>query len=211
MGVALRYQVLRSAEHESVASAELAWDIGGSGSRKEDAESFSTLTPAVFFGKGMGDLPDDMAFLKPVAVTGLLGVAIPTASATRTAVIDEATGGTTIDTTRNPDVLVWGGTIQYSLRYLQSYVKDIGIRPPFNGLTPIVEFAFRTPLDRGGGATTGTINPGLLWTIGSVQLGLEAQIPVNDATGLGTGVLAQVHFYLDDLFPTTLGRPLIAR
>lgn len=209
--LALRYQFLKSAEHEAVASAELAWDIGGSGSRKVDAERFSTLTPAVFFGKGLGDLPEDAGFLRPLAVTGFLGVAMPTASTTRTAVVDETTGGTTIETTQNPNVLVWGGTIQYSLRYLESYVKDVGLGAPFNGLTPIVELQFETPLDRGGGETTGTVNPGVLWTIGSVQLGLEAEIPINDATGLGTGVRAQLHFYLDDLFPTTIGRPLIAR
>ena len=49
--------------------------------------------------------------------------------------------------------------------------------------------------------TTGTINPGILWAGQSVQLGIEAVIPVNGRSGSKTGVIAQLHFYLDDIFP----------
>jgi hypothetical protein len=34
-------------------------------------------------------------------------------------------------------------------------------------------------------------------------------IPVNRASGSGVGFLAQLHLYLDDMFPTTFGQPLI--
>jgi hypothetical protein len=34
-------------------------------------------------------------------------------------------------------------------------------------------------------------------------------IPVNDRSGRDIGVIAQLHFYLDDLFPRSLGRPLL--
>ena len=44
-----------------------------------------------------------------------------------------------------------------------------------------------------------------------MQLGLEAVIPINRASGRGVGVQAQLHFFLDDLFPNTLGKPLISR
>ncbi|MGB8273813.1 MAG: hypothetical protein WCF16_00915 [Alphaproteobacteria bacterium] len=209
--VALRYQFLTSAEHEAVASAALGWEIGGSGARRVDSPRFSTLTPSLFFGKGFGDLPDGAKYLRPFAITGVLGVALPTEGTTTTAVLNEDTGEVEVQATRNPDVLVWGGTVQYSLRYLQSFVKDIGLGAPFNGITPLVEFLFETPLDRGGGPTTGTINPGLIWSGQSIQLGIEAVVPINDSSGVGTGVLAQLHFYLDDIFPTTLGRPLFAR
>ena len=53
-----------------------------------------------------------------------------------------------------------------------------------------------------------TINPGILWAGQSIQLGIEAVIPANSRTGRKTGVLAQLHFYLDDIFPTTIGKPL---
>lgn len=67
------------------------------------------------------------------------------------------------------------------------------------------------PLDRVDRRSwTGTLNPGVLWPGKYVQLGLEAVIPLNHASGHGVGVLAQLHFFLDDLFPQSLGRPLLA-
>jgi hypothetical protein len=41
---------------------------GDTGASKVGAESFSVLTPTVFFGKGAGDLPDDVAWLRPFAM-----------------------------------------------------------------------------------------------------------------------------------------------
>jgi len=35
-------------------------------------------------------------------------------------------------------------------------------------------------------------------------------IPINRASGTGVGVIGQIHFYLDDIFPTSIGRPLFA-
>jgi hypothetical protein len=40
------------------------------------------------------------------------------------------------------------------------------------------------------------------------QVGVEAVIPVNGASGSGVGFLGQVHLYLDDMFPKTFGQPL---
>jgi hypothetical protein len=33
--------------------------------------------------------------------------------------------------------------------------------------------------------------------------------PVNHASGTGVGFLGQLHLYLDDMFPNTIGRPLL--
>ena len=41
-----------------------------------------------------------------------------------------------------------------------------------------------------------------------MQFGLEAVIPVNRESGHGVGVIGQVHFYLDDIFPNTIGKPI---
>jgi len=56
--------------------------------------------------------------------------------------------------------------------------------------------------------TTGTINPGLIWIGRSYQFGVEAIVPVNRASGSSVGVIAQLHIYLDDLFPGSIGKPL---
>jgi hypothetical protein len=108
---------------------------------------------------------------------------------------------------RNPDTLQVGLAIEYSLPYLQSFVKDVGLPAPFDRVVPLVELSLEKPIDRGGGRWTGTVNPGLVWAGKYMQLGIEAVIPVNGAGG-GTGVLMQLHFFLDDLFPRSLGRPL---
>jgi hypothetical protein len=75
-------------------------------------------------------------------------------------------------------------------------------------MIPVVEFAMSTALDRGESGTTGTINPGIIWAGRYAQLAVEAVIPVNGRSGNHTGVIAQFHFFLDDLFPATIGRPL---
>ncbi|HEX9490960.1 MAG TPA: hypothetical protein VF930_11780 [Stellaceae bacterium] len=96
--------------------------------------------PALFFGKGMGDLPDSMKWLKPFAITGSIGVGFPTQTS---AIVDPDTG----------DVgLVWAG------RYF--------------------------------------------------QIGAEAIIPAHSRTGRHVGGVVQHRFVLDDLFSTSIGRPI---
>lgn len=87
-------------------------------------------------------------------------------------------------------------------------MKDLGLPAPFNRIIPVVELTFDTPLDRGGGKTTGTVNPGIIWAGRVFQIAIEAVIPINEATGKNVGVRGMLHFFLDDLFPRTLGRPL---
>jgi hypothetical protein len=209
LSIGSKYEFFENDEHEAVVSLGLEVDVGGTGSKELGADTFTTWAPGLFFGKGFGDLPDTVSFLKPLAVTGLVGVAIPTSASTRTVTLNEATGERDIDIERHPDVLEWGFAIEYSIIYLQEQVKDIGLHLPFDRLIPLVEFAFETPLNRGQeGQTTGTINPGVIWSGKYFQVGAEAMIPVNSRTGNDVGFIAQLHFYLDDLFPHSLGRPL---
>jgi hypothetical protein len=204
LAASIKYKFYQNDERETILSAGVDWDIGGSGSKRVGAESFSTLTPALFFGKGFGDLPESMKFMRPLAVTGLVGLGIPTRSGT-TSISDE--GDVSVE--RHPHTLEWGFAVEYSLPYLQSFVQDVGLREPFSRMIPVVEFAMSTALDRGASGTTGSVNPGIIWAGQDIQLAVEAVIPVNQRSGNSVGVLAQVHFFLDDLFPQTLGRPLI--
>jgi hypothetical protein len=207
--LAAKYQFFESDEHEIILSLGAEVEIGGTGNKRVGADSFTTWAPGFFFGKGFGDLPNAVSFLRPSAITGLVGVAIPTSASTRTVTLNETTGERDIDIEPHPDVLEWGFALEYSIIYLQEQVKDIGLRAPFDRLIPLVEFAFETPLNRGQeGQTTGTINPGVIWSGKYFQVGAEAMIPVNSRTGNDVGFIAQLHFYLDDLFPHSLGRPL---
>ena len=61
-----------------------------------------------------------------------------------------------------------------------------------------------------GTVTTGTINPGIIYVGKTNQVAIEAMIPINRQSGTSVGIIGQLHFYLDDIFPHTLGRPIFA-
>jgi hypothetical protein len=180
-------EVYRNPGHEFIFTTGLDWEVGGTGSKRV-AERSSTYTPTIKFGKGFGDLPDSMKYLRPLAVTGTVGYAIP--------------GGD------EPKSIEWGGAIEYSLLYLQNNVRDQGFGNFVAHLTPVVELSVSSPTGAHGGRTTGTINPGLIWSGQYIQLAAEAIVPVNRASGHGVGFIGQLHFYIDDLFPHSLGRPI---
>jgi len=201
----LKYQFFTSEAHETILSLGVGAEIGGTGTKRIGAESFSVISPALFFGHGFGDLPESLKYLRPFAITGVIGPNFPSRS--KNVIHDHDTGETEIE--RNPDTLTWGFTLQYSLVYLQSFVKDVGLGDPFKRMVVLVEFPMETCLNRGcDGDTTGTINPGIVWIGKYMELGVAAQIPVNSETGKNVGVFGLVHFFLDDMFPKGIGGPI---
>jgi len=210
--VEAKYQFYRDDARETLLSAGLGWEVGGTGSKDIGADRFSTITPTFFFGKGFGDLPQDAPFLKPFAVTGTVGVAVPTRASTTTVSVDPDTGVTVTEVEQHPNVLQVGFAIQYSLLYLQQFVKDVGLGAPFDRMIPLVEVSLQKPLDRvTDRKTTGTVNPGVIWAGRYVQVAVEAIIPINSRSGHGVGAQAQLHWFLDDIFPRSIGRPLIEK
>ena len=206
-----KYRVFKEPEHEFVMSAGLSVEWGGTGATSVGAESFNTYTPTVWFGKGLGDLPDTLSWVRPVAITGQVGYSIPGRSSTTTVGIDPDTGLSALDTEFNPRILNWGLTVQYSMPYLKSSVVDLGLPDFINHLIPLVEVVMQTPVSNtltSGTVTTGTINPGILWVGNTFQFGIEALIPVNRQSGTNVGVIAQLHFYLDDIDPHGIGKPI---
>ncbi len=202
---ALKYRVYSNAEHEFVFSVGLNVEWGGSGSQDVGAERFTVYTPTLYFGKGFGDLP--IGWGRAFAITGQIGYAIPGSRSTVT--FDPDSGD--IDTEFNPRVLIWGASLQYSMPYLKSAVVDLGLPDFINRLIPIVEASLQTPVANtltSGTVTTGTINPGVIWVGDKFQVGIEAMIPINRQSGTGVGVIGQLHWFLDDIFPTTIGKPI---
>jgi hypothetical protein len=211
LGTLFKYRLFKNPDHEFVMSVGLEIEWGGSGAQGVGAERFTVYTPTLFFGKGFGDLPSTMNWARPFAVTGQIGYSIPGVSKISTATIDADTGEQSIDTAFNPRVLNWGATLQYSMPYLKSTVVDLGLPEFVNRLIPIVEASMQTPVSNtatSGTVTTGTINPGLIYVANTYQIAVEAMIPVNRQSGTSVGVIAQLHLYLDDIFPTTIGRPI---
>jgi len=206
-----KYRLFKNPAHEFVMSVALSVEWGGTGARSVGADPFNTYTPTFYFGKGLGDLPDTMSWIRPVAITGQVGYAIPGRNATTTFGIDPDSGDPAADTEFHPRVLNWGGTIQYSMPYLKSAVVDLGLPDFINHLVPLVEANLRTPVGNtltSGTMTTGTINPGIIWVGTSFQVGIEALIPINRQSGTNVGVIAQLHFYLDDIDPNGIGKPI---
>ena len=186
----LKYQFIRDPMRELVASAAVRWEIGGTGRAATGAESFDVVTPALLVGKGFGDLPEALAGFRPFALVGALGIGIPSRA-------------------RHPNTLRLGAVVEYSLPYLDSVVKDLGLAPPLNRMVPLTEIDLQTSLDRGArGTTVGTANPGVVWIGTRIQIGVEAVIPVNELSGKGVGVRAFVRFDLEAIFGERLGRPL---
>ncbi len=194
--IGTQYQLYTNPEHQFVFTVGGTASLGGTGSTEVGSPSFSTLTPTIYVGKGFGDLPDSLSWLQPVNVTANLGVSLPTDDTT-------TTGGVLVT---NPDILNWSFALEYSL-LTTNHTSD-GRRFP-TGWVPLVEFALTTPLDGpDAGETTGTINPGIIWVREEAQYGVEAIIPINENSGDGIGVRAQVHWYFPNIFPNTLGKPI---
>jgi hypothetical protein len=197
----VQYQLLKDGPHELALLLGLIVDWGGTGAVDSGlATPWSTLTPTFYFGKGFGDLPDSFGWFRAFAVTGQIGYQFPTRS------FDVDTGSSI------PQVLAYGASIQYSMPYLKSEIRDYQLPDFINHLIPIVEAQFSTPMTNNFGnspITTGTINPGVIWVGTYFQVGAEAVIPVNRASGTGVGFLGQLHLYLDDMFPSTIGQPLL--
>jgi hypothetical protein len=195
-----QYQLLKDSSHELALMAGVVVDWGNTGANNSGlGTSYSTLTPTFYIGKGFGELPESVSWARPFAVTGQIGYQVPTSS---------------FDFSQSvfiPQQLVYGASLQYSFPYLKSEVIDLQLPDFFNHLIPIVEVDFTTPVANNFGnsnTTAASINPGVIWVGSYFQVGLEAVVPINRASGSGVGVLGQLHLYLDDMFPTTMGQPL---
>jgi len=195
-----QYQILKDPSRELAILSGLEIEWGRTGSTGADlADRFSTPTPTLYFGKGFGDLPDSFSWIRAFAVTGQVGYQVPTSS---------------FDFIQNafiPQQLVYGASLQYSMPYLKSEIIDLQLPDFFNHLIPVVEVSLTTPIANNFGnpyTTTGTVNPGVIWVGSYFQVGLEAMIPINRESGSGIGVLGQLHLYLDDMFPKSIGQPL---
>ena len=187
----LKYELPCWDDHEFLASVGVIRNFARTGSSQlinaGAIANVSFTAPTLYLGKGLGDLP--IGYLRPLAVTGELSRQFSDSPEV------------------SPDAWTYSTSLQYSIPYLQQHVEALNL-PPFMGrLIPLVEISMSNP-DRG--PTTGTIAPGILYEADTWQVGAEALIPANSATRQlqGTGFIVQLHLFLDDIFPDTIGKPL---
>jgi hypothetical protein len=195
--VQLKYRWILLPDHEFMSSVQVQQSFGRAGTTGIDS-GYDTTTVSGYFGKGLGDIPFDP--IRPFALTGELDYNIPNAG------YANGFGG----------LNYWTGglTLQYSIPYLQSQIRDEGLPPILANLTPLAELgwssaaagsAFRPTND----PTTFTLGTGAVWTGEFYSLSTEMLIPLDGAAGHGLGVIGQFHVYFDDMFPNSLGKPLI--
>lgn len=198
-----KYVFYQNPEHEFIIAGAESVDWGNTGSPQSaslPSTPFTTVTSKAFIGKGFGDASAD--WVRPFAVTGEMDFSIPTVSINA-------------DQSLNPTVLTYGATLQYSLLYENSFIHQI---PDFlNKLIPAFEGIFSTPISNIGLAipgefspyeTTGVVGPSVYYIGQYFEVGVMAQVPINEASGRGVGAMAIVDFFLDDIAPDSIGKPL---
>jgi len=208
LSVTFKYEFPVNAEHEFAASVGVIREFGATGASRIGVDSAGTTTPTVYFGKGFGDLPTSLDYIRPFAFTGEIGYQISDEASQSSPGLDPDSGLPSLLISHNPNQIVIGASLQYSLPYLQTQVKDIGLGSVFGNIIPLVEFSYSTPTSASFGTeSTGIIAPGLIYLSRGFQFGIEALIPSTRFSGHGVGVIAQFHVFLDDLFPKSLGKP----
>jgi hypothetical protein len=207
--VDLKGEVYRNDLHEILISAGTTWGIGRSGAQGAGANAPNLVAPGIFFGKGFGDLPDNLAWLRPFGVTGAVSFEQPLAGGTSTNVgLDLQIGQVGPLQTRNVAVTHWGLAVEFSTLYLTNRFTPgkLPKEEPLNQFVPLVEFAFDSAP---GSKTFATMNPGLSYVAVTWQVAAEAIIPLNGAAGRSVGARAQLLLFLDDLIPAVFGKPLL--
>jgi hypothetical protein len=204
--VTLKYKPYVNPQHEFMLSVGVVREFARTGANGSNGavlnnEDSSNTTPRIYFGKGFGDLP--IGILRPLALTGEFGYTI----ADKKLKVDPADGSPINNGSANG----WNGglSLQYSLRYLSSQVKDYGLPGFVNRLTPLVEVAWSSPASKPNQDSTQYLfGVGANYTASEYALSVEALIPGNKQSGSHLGVIAQFHLYFDDIFPNSLGKPI---
>jgi hypothetical protein len=205
----LKYMFFCDEPHEFMASVGLDATWANTGTAGF-SDPFNTFTPVIDIGKGFGDLPTSLNILRPFALTAEFSLSVPSAGHT-SSIVTDASGNPSLSVALNPTVFNWGFTAQYSLPYMNANISEVGGPDFLKHMVAITEFAFQTPVCNvppGGQITTGTIQPGVIYMADTWQIALEALIPINAASGHNVGAVAELHFFLDDIFPDSIGKPL---
>jgi hypothetical protein len=192
-----KWQAWVQPEHELILSLGVQEEFNGDyATQNIGGDAHGSTAPTIYIGKGLGDLP--AGYFRPLAVTGELSYAIADRKLNAAA-----------DNNGSPNAWTGGLSIQYSIPYLQSQVKDFALPDVIGQLIPLVELSYFSPASKAPGSPeTLTIAAGAIWLGDTFQVGLEALFPGNKAAGANVGGVVQVHYFFDDIFPDSLGRPL---
>jgi hypothetical protein len=188
-----------SPDHDFILGFGVIREFGHTGTTHTGADVYGNTAPTVYFGKDLEEIP--VPLLQPIAFTGELSYAI-------------ADKGLKYESAQfnngNPNEVVGGLSIQYSVPFLQAQIKDYGLPEPLAHLIPLVEIGYVSSASGPSNVPTQwTVAPGVIYLRTWYQVGVEALIPANRAAGTNVGFTVQFHVFLDDLYPNSIGAPLV--
>jgi hypothetical protein len=190
LGITLKQAFFINPEHEAIVSAAVE-ATAPVGSAAVGAEQDWSFKPFLLYGKGFGDLPKALRFLRPLAVQGDIGPEIG---------IDHA----------RTTVLDYNFAWQYSIPYLQSSVYDLGWGWPFNDLIAVTEFNFEHGVHgEDSGQARYFTTPGIVYMDRFVEIGVAGRFPLTAQAHneINWGVIGIVDLFIDDIFPFTKWQP----
>jgi hypothetical protein len=191
LGITLKYAFWKNPAHEAITSIALE-STAPTGSQDVGAEKDWSFKPFFLYGKGFGDLPPSLKYLQPLAVQGDAGFEISTDH-------DRTT------------TFAHNVAVEYSIPYLQSFVRDFGLGWPVKDFISDVEFNFEHGVNgEAQGKTASFVTPGFVYMDRWVELGIAGRFPLNARAHeeLDWGIIGIVDLFIDDLLPWTRWQPV---
>jgi hypothetical protein len=191
LGVTLKYAFWIDPEHEAITSVALE-STAPTGSADVGAEKDWSFKPFFLYGKGFGDLPGELKYLQPLAIQGDAGFEV------------------SIDRDRST-TFAHNVAVEYSIPYLQSFVRDFGIGWPVRNFIGDVEFNFEHGVNgEAQGKTASFVTPGIVYMDRWVEVGVAGRFPLNHRAHeeLDWGIIGIVDLFIDDLLPWTRWQPI---
>jgi hypothetical protein len=144
------------------------------GNRSIGSESHARAGFDLIFAKGLGDLADSIALLRPAALEGDIGWET------------KVTGA-------RDDLVAATAEIEYSLAYLDENVARFSITHALRNLTPHLDFDYAQYMDahRNSTAPDFELTPGIAWLNSTYEINLGVQVALNHASST-TGAVAFV-------------------
>jgi hypothetical protein len=123
----LDYQLLLNAPHQALGTISVNAGFGHTGRVQAlGAPYFINVSPVINFGKGFGDLPESIFWLKPFVISGMVSFAFPTK--TQSAGLRSANTSILVSPSSNPGVTAIRDVIATSRKGLQRRCRHLAER-----------------------------------------------------------------------------------
>ena len=190
LNATLKYAFWINPAHEAITS--IALESAAPTGSSDVAEKDWAFKPFFLYGKGLGDLPRSLKYLQPLAVQGDAGFEVSTDHARTTTFAHNI-------------------AVEYSIPYLQSFVRDFGIGWPAKDFIGDVEFNFEHGVNGDAhGQTRAFVTPGFVYMDRWVEVGVAGRFPLDHYAHqeLDWGIIGIIDLFIDDLLPWTRWQPI---